>query len=246
MTKENTKQGASPAYLRIVQEIGDRIARGEYRPGDRLPSESEFCREFGVSPMTLRRALSILMERGLVFAEQGKGTFVRTLRLGEGTFTLQQLADQWQNESADVRLLQASTIKATGRVAEVLELAPGERAVYLRRLILKEETPIIYHIDYVRFDARRPLVETQVQITSLEGLLQAAGGESFPRGKLSVRAVNLSAEAARLLDQPEGAAAFCLEHLFEDYGGRPVSWGWFLCRADHFYLETRLGPEDFG
>jgi len=231
----------TPVYLRIEAALGERIARGAYRPGEQLPPEPQLCKEFGVSPMTLRRALARLSDRGLLSAEQGRGTFVRALELGEASFKLRQFTDRWQDDSVDVRLLAASTVRADERVAETLGIPVGERAVFLRRLLLKDEKPMMYHTEYVVFDARRPLVESQLQITSLEGLLQGAGGEGFPEGELTVRVVNLAAAEAALLDQPEGAAAFRLEHAFHDFTGRPVSWGWFLCRADSFLLRTHLG-----
>ena len=230
-----------PAYQRIVDVLSGRIARGDYRPGDQLPSESQFCAEFDVSPMTLRRALAILVDQGLLSAEQGRGTFVRALDLGGARFQLQQLTEQWLDASVEVRLLAASTAPASDKVASVLQVAPRERTVYLRRLVLKDGTPMMYHVEHVVFDPRRPLVESQLQITSLEGLLHSTGGESFPRGELTVRAVNLEPDAAAALDQPEGAAAICLEHVFTDFAGRPVSWGWFLCRADRYSLRTSLG-----
>lgn len=230
-----------PAYRRIVDVVSGRIARGEYRPGDQLPSESQFCAEFEVSPMTLRRALTILVDRGLLSAEQGRGTFVRALDLGEAKFQLQQLTDQWLDASVEVRLLAASTAPASDTVAKILHVTPGERTVYLRRLVLEDGLPTMYHVEYVVFDPRRPLVESQLQITSLQGLLHSTGGESFPRGELTVRAVNLEPDAAAALDQPAGAAAICLEHVFQDFTGQPVSWGWFLCRADRYFLRTSLG-----
>jgi GntR family transcriptional regulator len=191
--------------------------------------------------MTLRQALSILAEQGLVHAEQGKGTFVRSVELREASFKLEQLTDQWNDSQMDVQLLGASTQRANARVAAMLGIPAGQRTVFLRRLVLKDGKPVMYHTEHVVFDARRPLVETQLQITSLQGLLSPEGSEGVRRGDLTVRAVNLEAEAAALLEEKEGAAAFCLEHLFEDFSGRPVSWGWFLCRTDEFYLKTRLG-----
>ena len=53
--------------------------------------------------------------------------------------------------------------------------------------------------------------------------------------------MSLDAEAAKLLKVPEGSPAFCLEHLFLDFDGQPVSWGRFLCRADQFRLTTHIG-----
>jgi DNA-binding GntR family transcriptional regulator len=229
-------------YMQIADAIRQRIGRGDYRPGDRLPSESEFCTEFGVSPMTLRRALAVLEDAGVLVAEQGRGTFVRALDLGVATFRLHQITSQWQDGSVDVRLLAASTARASERVAGVLQLPVGRRTVYLRRLLSRRGVPLAYHHEHVVFDARRPLVESQLQITSLEGLLQTSGGDGFSLGRLRMSAVNLDDKAATALGEETGAAALCLEHVFYDFDARPVSWGWFLCRADQVSLETHVGP----
>ena len=231
------------SYQRIVETVTQRIASGEYAPGSRLPSESGFCAEFGVSPMTVRRALNILSDRGLIWTEQGRGTFVRTMGLGDSVFRLEDLEGGWFDGNSEVRLLSASTREAGERVARMLAISPGDRVVYLRRLILKDERPAMYHVEYVVFDARRPLVESQLQLTSLKGLFETAGGKGFPRGTVTLRALSLSAEAARVLEEPNGAPAFCLEHVFEDVDRRPVGWGWFLLRSDLFQLRARLGPE---
>ena len=231
------------SYQRIVETVTKRIASGEYGSGSQLPSESGFCAEFGLSPMTVRRALNILSDRGLIWMEQGRGTFVRSLGLSDSIFRLEDLESGWFEGDAEVRLLSACTTAASGTVAGMLAICPGDRVVYLRRLIVKDERPAMYHVEYVVFDARRPLVESQLQLTSLSGLFETAGGKGFPRGKVTLRAVSLSAEAARVLEEPNGAAAFCLEHVFEDVERRPVSCGWFLLRSDLSHLCARLGPE---
>jgi len=232
-----------PAYQRIVNALTSRIAHGIYRPGGQLPTEAQLRLEFGVSPMTIRRAISILLDRGLVSTTQGKGTFVRSLDLGEAVFRLQEVTDQWAaGDSVHVQLLEASIAPATERVAHVLRLAPGTRTIYLQRLLLREGTPIVYHREHVVYDETRPLIEAQLQITSLEGLLRGTVGAALPSGELSIQAMSLGARAAELLRMPQGAPAFCLEHVFSDFDGLPVSWGWFLCRADQFRLSTHLGP----
>ena len=220
----------------------DRIAAGVYRPGDQLPTESQLRDEFGVSPMTVRRAVNILLDRGLVTTTQGKGTFVRALDLEGAVFRLQELTDRWASGgSVEVRLLEASIRPADERVAQVLGGAPGDDVVFLRRLLLGHDEPLAYQTEYVAYDPTRPLIEAQLQITSLDGLLQSRGDEGLLSGELSIEAVSLDAEASALLGVQEGAPAFRLEHVFEEAAGRPVSWGWFLCRADQFRLTTRIG-----
>lgn len=239
--KEQAANGKLPAYLRIVSTLSERVASGAYPPGSRLPSESQLCVEFAVSPMTVRRALLILADKGVVVAEQGRGTFVRSFDLGDSVFTLEQLTEKWSN-GAEVRLLSVSTVKADQLMAQVLNVPEGRRLVYLRRLVMKDTTPAVYHTEYVIFDLRRPLVESQLKLTSFHGLLQANRGHGFPEGELTLFALPLEEEAADLLDQAVGAPALCLEYLSRDTAQQPISWGRFLLRYDLFRLRARLGP----
>ena len=232
-----------PTYLRIADTIGERLSSGVYRAGSRLPSESQFCAEFAVSPMTLRRALMVLTDRGLISAEKGRGTFARSFGLSDSVFTVEQLMGGWLEESAEVRLLSASTTPANARVAAMLEISPGGRVVHLRRLVLNDRTPVVYHTEYVIFDPRRPLVESQLRLTSWRGVLEAERGQGFPRGEVTLGAVALDAEAAKVLGERPGTPALCMEHLFRDADRTPVGWGCFLLRSDLFRLRARLGPE---
>ncbi|UKS25258.1 GntR family transcriptional regulator [Paenibacillus sp. HWE-109] len=65
-----------PLYKQIYQSIKDKILAGELRPKDRVPSEQEFMDQFMVSKTTVKTALAILLDEGLVTRIQGKGTFV--------------------------------------------------------------------------------------------------------------------------------------------------------------------------
>lgn len=80
-----------PAYAPLVHILEGQIAAGIFRPGDRLPSEAQLCKRYGVSPMTVRRAINILADLDVAIAEQGRGTFVKPLELGTSTFGLERL-----------------------------------------------------------------------------------------------------------------------------------------------------------
>lgn len=232
-----------PAYVQIANTLSEQISCGVYVPGSRLPSEADLCQEFGVSPMTVRRGLTILADQRLISGKRGRGTFVRSIDLGDSTFKLNPLGGEWLDQSTEIKLLSGAPARADERVASVLRIGLGDRVIYLRRLVLNNEVPAIYHTEHIIYDPRRPLVESQLQLTSLQGLLESARGQRFPRGVLTLRAASLDAEAAEALGQPEGALALSLEHVFQDVNRRPVSWGRFLLRGDLFQLEARMGPE---
>lgn len=236
-----------PVYLHIADTIAGRLASGAYQAGAQLPSEAQFRREFGVSHMTVRRALSVLTERGLISATKGRGTFARTFDLGDSAFLLRQLMEQCAGSRLTVRLLSASTIAANDRIAAMVDLPPGESVVHLRQLVLSDDTPAVYHREYVPYDAARPLVELLIRSTSLHGLFGDVAAEGFPRGTVTLHATALGRAPARILDEPPGAPALRVEHLFRDAADRPLSWGYFLLRADLFRLRSYLGagrPDD--
>jgi DNA-binding GntR family transcriptional regulator len=231
-----------PAYSQLSNIIRRQIASGVYRPGDRLPSEGQLCAQYGVSPMTVRRVINMLAEGGLVNAMQGKGTFVRPMDLGEATFRLKDLKDQLSGgEDRSVRLLEARVVTAGEKAARKLAIAEGGRVVFIRRLLLQADTPIMYHREYLLYDPRRPLVEAELDVTTVEGLLRGHGSEGLRSGELTIEAVTLREEEAGLLDTAVASAAFRIEHVFYDLEARPVSWGWFICRADRFKLRTWIG-----
>jgi GntR family transcriptional regulator len=68
--------GSKPIYLRVADDIEGRITSGELRPGARLLSERALAEHYEVAYQTIRHALKVLRERGLIETTHGRGTFV--------------------------------------------------------------------------------------------------------------------------------------------------------------------------
>lgn len=230
-----------PAYAQLVNILRQQIAAGLFRAGDQLPSEAQLCQRYGVSPMTVRRAINILADQGVVSAIQGRGTFVKPVELGAATFHLHELQSQFDETQTAVQLLEARIVSTDERTARKLGIAPGERAIYIRRLLSQEGQPVIYHREYLVYDPTRPTVEAEMEATSLRGLLAGTGGTVLKRGELTIEATVLNEEEARLLQTTPAAPAFYLEHIFYDFDDRPISWGWFICRGDRLRFTTTIG-----
>jgi DNA-binding GntR family transcriptional regulator len=231
-----------PVYAQLVRLLLNQVAQGVLLPGDRLPSEAQLCRRYHVSPMTVRRAINILADQGVVTAEQGRGTFVRAVELGSASFRLQQLQDLFDDkEHTTVRLLEARIVPADERVALRLQLATGERTIFIRRLILAGSQPAFYHMGHLVYDPARPVVEAEMGVTSLQGLIGGTGETVLKRGELSVEAALLTDEEASLLLASPPMAGFRIEHVFFDFDDRPISWGWFVCRSDRLRFASSVG-----
>ena len=231
-----------PAYAQLVRILIAQIAAGVYRPGDRLPSEAQLCESYGVSPMTVRRVVNILADQGLVTTERGRGTFVRPLELGTATFNLDSLQKLFHAEDeSTVKLLETRITSATKRAARKLAIETGDRTVFIRRLILRNEEPMLLHREHVIYDPSRPIVEAELEVTALRGLFSGGGGLDLKRGDLTIEATILTKEEAILLRSETGFPAFRLEHIFYDFDDQPVSWGWFICSSDRLHFTATIG-----
>jgi GntR family transcriptional regulator len=236
------RQSFEPAYLQLVNILKDQIARGSCPPCSQLPSESQLCERYRVSPMTVRRTIKILLDQGVVTTVKGRGTFVQPMALGAGIFRLDELQSLFDgNEGSKVKLLEVRVVRADELTARKLAITPGDRTILIRRILLKKGDPVLYHQEDLIYDPNRPIVEAEMEMTSLHGLLSGRGGTTLRRGDLIVEAVVLGKEEAHLLNTSEGFPAFRIEHVFFDFDEKPVSWGKFICRGDRLRFTTSVG-----
>lgn len=235
-----------PPYAQVARRVRELIVGGEYRAGDRLPSEAELCALYGVSRMTARRAVALLVRDGVVVTENGRGTFVKAPELGAATFDLGSLRSLVDDEATTVKIREARILPSSARVSGKLAVDPESPVVAIRRIVSSHGEPVFYHSEYLVFDPRRPLVEAEYGVTALRDLLANAGASGFKYGRLDLHASTLSeAEAACLGDRP-GVPAWVVEHLFYDFEDRPVSWGRFIGRADRLHFSATVGVQDGG
>lgn len=234
-----------PAYAQLANILRRQIADGAFRPGDQLPSEAQLCRTYGLSPMTVRRSINLLSDQGVVSTAQGKGTFVKPLELGTAVFDLHELQALFQDEAdTAVKLLEVRVVSADERTARKLCIREGSNAIYIRRLLTRDGQPIFYHRAYLIYDPARPIVEAEMDVTSLRGLFSNAMNHSLKRGQLTIEATLMNEEEAYILQTRLPAAAFYLEHLFYDFDERPMSWGWFIFNSDQLRFATEIGIQE--
>src|SRR5262245_44496025 len=145
------EQRVVPLYYQVQHTITQRISRGEYPPGSQLPSESELSRELGVSRVTVREALRVLAEEGLLVKAQGRGTFVSESAQATQpprTFTgyLEDLYDQLQRVS--VKHIEITRIPVTDELRSILLLSDEDKeAVRIKRTRYVDKEPYAFTIN---------------------------------------------------------------------------------------------------
>ena len=142
--------GGVPLYRQVQSGIEDMI-RANPRARAIPLSDAQLAERFGVSRITVRRAVDELVDAGILYRIQGRGTFVRQSKLRE-KLTLNSFLDAWTPKAGgfNVRVAALERVPADDNVAESLAIQPGAEVVYVRRLRLQNETIVAIDDRYMR------------------------------------------------------------------------------------------------
>jgi len=184
-------------YEAILKDLSQRIAT--MKPGERLPGEQLLAQEYGVSGMTVRRALQVLLEAGRIMGVRGRGTFVTqpvvTKRMVMSSFTDSMKA---AGMTARATVLSASLLPADEATARDLEMPVGEQVFMLVRLRYGDDMPLCVDDTILRAAYFPGLLG--VDLTgSLYELMRKKYRIELARAQSRVSAVVPSAEEAQLL-----------------------------------------------
>lgn len=144
-----------PLYSQLMQNILDAIETGVYNPGEKLPNEAELCEIYGVSRITVRRAIQELAEEGYLERKQGKGTFITRTKLARELISVDGFTDFSMKigKNPSKRILACDEIAATPEIAESLKLAIGSPVLKLERIMFIDNEPFL--IDVAHYSLER-------------------------------------------------------------------------------------------
>lgn len=158
----------TPAYGKVKAFVKKRISAGTWKPGDQVPSETELMAQFGVSRMTVNRALRELMGEGLVNRVQGSGTFVAELHRISSTLTIRDIHEEVveRGHLHTSQLLLAESVQASDDLARSLGLPDAARVFHTILIHLENGVPIQYEDRYVNPAAAPRYLQTDFTKTS--------------------------------------------------------------------------------
>jgi DNA-binding GntR family transcriptional regulator len=228
---------------RLAEELRDRIHAGEWRPGDRLPSEPDLARSRAVSRASMRAAIGVLEEDGLVARRHGSGTYVThrpTLDHDLGrNFGVSQLIASTDLEPGTVDE-RSGAEPAPAAVAEALGVAEGAPVSCLRRVRTADGRRVVDTVDWCRVDHIAP--EELPTSSSLYAEL-AARGLAVHHGVAELTPGNADGAIAERLDVPRGTLLLTIDQVDRTADGVAVLVSVEHHLADAFaFTVLRRGP----
>ena len=238
-----TLERSSPValYQQIAVSLENDIGRGRLRPFQKLPSEVELMAQYGVSRITVRQAIDLLVRRGLAMRRHGKGTFIAGPALNYELHELRGIYETLQATGLSLRtkLIDFSAHAAPERVRKLL--GARKKLMRLKRLYYVDERPLGLLVCWLPPGGERFKV-ADAESNTVYGLLRMLKRE-VNRADLKIGGRAAGARLGRLLGCQANAPLLALERISYGADETPCETTEFLVRADgyHFTLSLR-GP----
>lgn len=232
----------SSLHSRLRHALRTAILGGELVPGARLPSESELSRQHEVSRITVRQALSDLQKEGLIYSQQGKGSFVSRPKAFQEIRRLQGFAEQMAENGHEVvnQLLSLREQPADAHTAARLQLPIGSPVTEVRRLRLLDREPISVEWTWLPANIGRELAQADLATRDIFLIIENDLGRPLGHAELAIDAVAASADIAQALNLPTGSPVLRIERLTHDQDGRPIDHEFLHFRSDTFQYRFRV------
>ncbi|WP_127356585.1 GntR family transcriptional regulator [Actinacidiphila soli] len=243
-TSENTAAAIAadhhePLWVQAAQVIERRVTDGSLPAGRRLPAERELSDEFGISRVTLRKALHHLVERGVLHSSHGRGWYAAERTDREWPNSLESFTETARRKGLvpSATVLRAEVSPATLDEADEFVVAGGTELFRLDRVRMLDGLPIGVDASRVVLHLAPGLVETDFSKSSLLAELTVAGSEPVDAESV-IESRGCPPELAPHLGLAPGDPVLVMQQSLTDARGRVVLATTITYRGDRYRLRT--------
>jgi GntR family transcriptional regulator len=234
--------GPLPRYYQLQEIIRERIRSGEWVPGSIIPSERQLCERYGISRMTTRQAITELVNEGLLYREQGKGTYVGRPKIPQQLLRLTGFTEdiQVREQRPGARVLTAEMWPADAASAERLRIREGQPVFRLRRLRLADAEPLALETTCISFIGCERLLEDDFERHSLYHLLETKYDVPPLEAEQELEADLARDEEAHHLQIAAGSPVLRTRRITASRKQLPIEYATSVYRGDKYRFFTRM------
>ncbi|MBS4192057.1 GntR family transcriptional regulator [Bacillus sp. FJAT-49705] len=232
-----------PLYHQLMERIKGSIEKGHWTPGDKIPSENQLMDQFGVSRNTSKKAIEELVQEGILYRIQGKGTFVAKPKLQQslmGFYSFSKVLKENGLNPKDI-ILKIEEVTPTSKIREALQLREDEHVIEMKRLRCANNEPYILESSFIpKHVVSDPEQLKKVGEISLYDLFSQQFNIVVTSAKEAFEPVLIRADETEYLQTEEGRPALLLERTAYDITGKPVEFCISIVRGDRCRFYTEL------
>lgn len=228
-----------PLYFQVAEQFEAAILSGDLGPGERIDNEITLAKSLGLSRPTMRQAIQVLVDKGMLVRKRGVGTQVvhgKVRRSVELTSLHDDLAHAGQDPHTEI--LSLDRVRADETVAQELQVKRGEDVWSLERLRYMGDKPLALMHNWLPCD----LIDLEAVDLADEGLYAALRqiGIHIRVAKQRIGAGPASIADAKVLGEKRGAPLLTMQRTAYDNAGRAVEYGSHRYRPDLYAFEITL------
>lgn len=226
---------STPLYIQLKDIIKSAITSGEFKPEMKIPSEDDFSQRYRVSRITVRRAVTELVDEGLLVKKQGKGTFVSARKVKRNIieFLSFTLTCQINGVKPGSSLMKKEIIEPSEMDIHELKLQKNEKVILIQRIRYANGEPIIIENNYLS-ERYKGLFDENLEGHSLYRILKEKYGTEPVRSKKTLEICRATKEEANLLKISISSPLFLMKGIAYDADGMPVHRAKQLIVGDKF------------
>lgn len=240
--KKVSKDSPLPMYFQIKEIIREMIENEELKPGDLLPPERELCEFHDVSRMTVNKAILSLVNEGLIYREQGKGTFVSNPKKNQELPELKGFTEAMgkNGNKIESRVLSFKLRNSTKRTSKALNIQEGSEVIEITRLRIFNGEPIALETSWLPHDMFPSLCEASIKDSSLYELFRSEFNLKLNSASETIEPIALNDYEAEHLHQDNGALALLFHRVTYEETGIAVEFSKSIFRSDKYKYEIKL------
>jgi GntR family transcriptional regulator len=244
-------QKAKPLYQIVVESILNEVGTGQLSANQRLPSEQELCEIHSVGRNTIRRAISELVNEGVLRTVPGVGTFVVDSRLDKTAEYLYGFTQEMQmlGKKVNSQVIEARIIPADAFLSRRLQIQLGAEVVFLNRIRLMDGEPTAIERSYLPHVLCPGILEYDFSTNSLYEILSSVYDKRPNHAEQVIEASLATPEVCQLLGLVPPAVVFVFRRETRMASGQVVEYVDSEVRADRFRFYTNLrlyaSPDEF-
>jgi GntR family transcriptional regulator len=234
---------SDPVYKQVQEILQDRIKKGVWPLHSKIPDEISLSRSLNISRGTLRKAIKALIEAGILTQIRGKGTFVVSSHIEQQLASrLVSFSEAMHEQGLNYKTMvfKKEVIRPDVRIAALLELEPKMKVVYMERVRLVDNVPIIYLKNYVPWHYCKGLIDDDLENIALFSLIEGKYGHHIEWGRRYFRAVPALGDVIRNLGVEVAKPVMYLEQITYTNESVPIECSNVWINSDRFDIISIL------
>lgn len=235
------KKSPVPIYHQLEEVIRTQIDTGLLQPDDAIPSEREFAEQYQISRMTVRQALTNLVNEGILYRKKGTGTFVNKRKVEQVLQGLTSFSEDMMERGLkpSSKIISYETIPAKRSVASRLGISEGDKVLQIERIRLADDVPMALETAYMPFHLTKGL-NVELAKDSIYQFIEEELSLTIEEAYQELGAVVATAHDAKYLQIEENTPVLRIIRITNLEDGTPFEYVISSFRADRYRFFNTL------